>query len=101
MFIDYALLILGGLVALAYVVLNVLVVYHYTIPIMWQEFWVNQKVFGRICINLFYLPSWVIKFVMVVLVCLLNFIFVPLFKIFRGIAKWINPVYKQAIKLNI
>lgn len=101
MFIDYALSILGGLVVLAYVILNVLVVFNYTIPIMWQEFWVNQKVFGRICINLFYLPSWIIKFVMVVLVCLLNFIFIPLYKIFRGIAKWINPVYKQAIKLNI
>lgn len=101
MFIDYALSILGGLVILAYVILNVLVVLHYTIPFMWQEFWVNQKVFGRICINLFYLPSWVIKFVMVALVCLLNFIFIPLYKIFRDIAKWINPVYKQAIKLNI
>lgn len=101
MFIDYALLVLGGLVALAYVVLNILVVYHYSIAFMWQEFWVGQKVFGKICANLFYLPSWVIKFVMVALVCVLNFIFIPLFKIFRGIAKWINPVYKQAIKLNI
>ena len=101
MFIDYALLVLGGLVALAYAVLNILIVYHYSIAFMWQEFWVGQKWFGKICANLFYLPSWVIKFVMVILVCVLNFIFVPLFKIFRTIAKWINPVYKQAIKFNI
>ena len=101
MFIDYALLILGGLVVLAYVILNVLVVYHYTIPFMWQEFWVNQKVFGRICINLFYLPSWVIKFVMVVLVVVLNVIIIPLYKLFKGLAKFINPIYKQALKLNI
>ena len=101
MFIDYALMVLGGLVALAYVVLNVLIVYHYSIAIMWQEFWVGQKWFGKICANLFYLPSWIIKFVMVALVVVLNIIIVPLFKIFRGIAKWINPVYKQAIKLNI
>ena len=101
MFIDYALMVLGGLVALAYVVLNVLIVCHYSIPFMWQEFWVEQKWFGKICANLFYLPSWIVKFVLVALVCVLNFIFISLYKIFRVIAKWINPIYKQAIKLNI
>lgn len=101
MLVDYVTWILGGLVILAYVVLNILIVYHYSIAFMWQEFWVGQKWFGKICANLFYLPSWVIKFVMVALVCVLNFIFVPLFNIFKAIAKWINPVYKQAIKFNI
>ena len=101
MLVDYVTWILCGLVVLAYGVLNVLIVYHYPIPFMWQEFWVEQKWFGKICANLFYLPAWVIKFIMVALVCVLNFIFVPLSKIFRYIAKCVNSVYKQAIKLNI
>lgn len=101
MVVNYVNWIPIGLAVLTYVVLNILVVYYYTIPFMWQEFWVNQKWFGKICDNLFYLPAWIIKFVLVALVCVLNFIFVPLFKIFKAIAKWINPVYKQAIKLNI
>ena len=101
MFIDYALMVLGGLVALAYVVLNVLIVYHYSIPFMWQEFWVGQKWFGKICANLFYLPSWIIKFVMVALVVVLNVIIVPLYKLFKMLAKFINPMFNQALKLNI
>lgn len=101
MFIDYALMVLGGLVALAYVVLNVLVVYHYSIRFMWNEFWVEQKWFGKICANLFYLPAWVISFVLVALVCVLNCVLVPIYKVFKVLAKWINPLFKRAIKLEM
>ena len=101
MFIDYALMVLGGLVALAYAVANILVIINYSIAFMWREFWVEQKWFGKICANVFYLPAWIISFVIVALVIILNVIIVPLYKLFRVLAKWINPLFKQAIKLNI
>ena len=101
MFIDYALLVLGGLVLLAYAVANILVVINYSIAFMWREFWVEQKVFGKICANIFYLPAWIISFILVALVIILNVIIVPLYKLFKVLAKWINPLFNQAIKLNI
>lgn len=101
MFIDYALMILSGLVLLAYAVANVLVVINYSIRFMWQEFWVEQKWFGKICANVFYLPAWVISFVFVGVVIVLNVIIVPLYKLFKILTKWINPLFNQALKLNI
>lgn len=101
MFIDYVLMILGGLVLLAYAVANILVVANYPITMMWKEFWVEQKWFGRICANVFYLPAWIISFVLVVIIIALNVIIVPLYKLFKLLAKWINPLFNQALKLNI
>lgn len=101
MFIDYLNLVLGILVLLAYAVANILVVINYPIHFMWKEFWVSQKVFGKICANIFYLPAWVISFALVGLVCLANCVIVPLFKFFSVLAKWINPIFKKAIKLEI
>ena len=101
MFIDYVLMILGGLVLLAYAVANVLVVVKYPIAFMWREFWVEQKWFGRICANIFYLPAWIISFVLVAIVIILNVVIVPLYKLFKLLAKWITPLFNQALKLNI
>ena len=101
MIIDYVLMILGGLVLLAYAVANVLVVVKYPIAFMWQEFWVEQKWFGKICANVFYLPAWIISFVLVATVIVLNVIIVPLYKLFKLLVKWINPLFNQALKLNI
>ena len=101
MFIDYVLMILGGLILLAYVVVNALVVINYPITFMWQEFWVEQKWFGKICANVFYLPAWVISFAIVAIVIVLNTIMVLLYKLFKALAKWINPLFNQALKLNI
>ena len=101
MFIDYALLVLEILVVLGYAVANILVVCNYPIAFMWQEFWVEQKWFGKICANIFYLPAWIMSFVLVALVIILNVIIVLLYKLFKILAKWINPLFKQAIKLNI
>ena len=101
MFIDYASLVLGGLVLLAYAVANILVVINYPICFMWQEFWVEQKWFGKICANVFYLPAWIISFILVALVCVLNVIIVPIYKLFKLLAKWINPLFKRAIKLEV
>ena len=101
MFIDYALMVLGGLVLLAYAVANILVVINYSIRFMWQEFWVEQKWFGKICANLFYLPAWVISFVLVAIVCVLNCVFVPIYKLFKLLANWINPLFNKAIKLDM
>ena len=101
MFIDYVLMILGGLILLAYVVVNALIVINYPITFMWQEFWVEQKWFGKICANVFYLPAWVISFAIVAIVIVLNVIMVLLYKLFKILAKWINPLFNQALKLNI
>lgn len=101
MFIDYALMILGGLVALAYAVANILVVINYPITFMWEEFWVKQKWFGKICANIFYLPAWVISFALVAIIFILNIIIMPLHKLFKALAKWINPLFNQALNLNI
>lgn len=101
MFIDYALMVLGGLVLLAYAVANILVVYHYSIRFMWKEFWLEQKWFGKICANLFYLPAWIISFVLVALVCVLNCVLVPIYKVFKVLVKWINPLFKRAIKFEM
>ena len=101
MFIDYALMVLGGLVVLAYAVANVLVVIHYPITFMWKEFWVEQKWFGKICANVFYLPAWIISFILVAMTIILTIIIMPLYKLFKMLAKWINPLFNQAIKLNI
>ena len=101
MFIDYVLMILGGLVLLAYAVANILVVANYSIRFMWLEFWVEQKWFGKICANIFYLPAWVISFVLVAIVIILNVIIVPLYKLFKILVKWINPLFNKAIKLDM
>ena len=101
MIIDYVLMILGGLVLLAYAVANVLVALTYPITFMWKEFWVEQRWFGKICANIFYLPAWIISFVLVAIVIVLNVIIVPLYKLFKILAKWINPLFSQALKLNI
>ena len=101
MFIDYALMILGGLVLLAYAVANILVVINYPIAFMWKEFWIEQKWFGKICANIFYLPAWIISFVFVAIIIILNVIIVPLYKFFKLLAKWISPLFSQALKLNI
>ena len=101
MFIDYALMVLGGLVLLAYAVANILVVINYSIRFMWEEFWVKQKWFGKICANLFYLPAWIISFGLVAIVCVLNVIIVPLYKLFKVLALWVNPLFKRAIKLEL
>ena len=101
MFIDYVLMILGGLILLAYVVVNALVVINYPITFMWQEFWVEQKWFGKICANVFYLPAWIISFAIVAIVIVLNTIMVLLYKLFKALAKCINPLFNQALKLNI
>ena len=101
MFIDYALMVLGGLVLLAYAVANILVVINYSIRFMWQEFWVEQKWFGKICANIFYLPAWVISFALVAIVCVLNCVFVPIYKLFKLLANWINPLFNKAIKLDM
>ena len=101
MIIDYVLMILGGLVLLAYAVANILVVINYPITFMWKEFWVEQKWFGKICANIFYLPAWIISFALVAIVIVLNVIIVPLYKLFKILAKWINPLFSQALKLNI
>ena len=101
MFIDYVFMILGGLVALAYAVANILVVINYPITFMWKEFWVEQKWFGKICANIFYLPAWIISFILVAIVIILNVIIVPLYKLFKILAKLINPLFNQALKLNI
>jgi hypothetical protein len=101
MFIDYAIMILGYLVISAYALANILVVGNYPIRFMWQEFWVEQKWYGKICANVFYLPAWVMSFLIVGIVSILNFIIVPLSKIFNKLAKWINPIFKRAIKLEL
>ena len=101
MFIDYAILILGGLVTFAYVALNLLIVFHYSIRFMWNEFWVEQKWFGKICANVFYLPAWIISFVLVALVCLLNVVIVPTYKLFKWLANIVNPIFNKAIKLEM
>lgn len=101
MIIDYVLMILNGLVLLAYAVANILVVINYSIAFMWKEFWVEQKWFGKICANIFYLPAWIISFILVGIVIILNIIIVPLYKLFRLLAKWIRPLFNQALKLNI
>lgn len=101
MFIDYVLMILGGLMALAYAVANILVVINYPITFMWEEFWVKQKWFGKICANIFYLPAWIISFALVAVIFILNIIITPLYKLFKVLAKWINPLFNQALKLNI
>jgi hypothetical protein len=101
MFIDYALMVLGGLVLLAYAVANALVVINYSIRFMWQEFWIEQKWFGKICANIFYLPAWVVNFVLVAIVCVLNCVFMPIYKLFKILAHWINPLFNRAIKLDM
>ena len=101
MYIDYALKVLGIMAILGYAVANMLVVLNYSIRFMWNEFWIEQKWFGKICANLFYLPAWVISFILIVVLSILNFIFVPLYKLFKFLAKWINPLFKRAIKLNL
>lgn len=101
MFIDYVLMILGSLVALAYAVANILVVINYPITFMWKEFWVEQKWFGKICANIFYLPAWVISFALVAVIFILYIVIMPLYKLFKTLAKWINPLFNQALKLNI
>lgn len=101
MFIDYVLMIFGGLVALAYAVANILVVINYPITFMWEEFWVKQKWFGKICANIFYLPAWVISFALVAIIFILNIVIMPLYKLFKALAKWVNPLFNQALKLNI
>ena len=101
MFIDYALMVLGGLVAFAYLIANILVVINYSITFMWKEFWVEQKWFGKICANVFYLPAWVISFTLVAMVIVLTIIIVPLYEVFKMFAKWITPLFHRALKLNL
>ena len=101
MIIDYVLLGLGIAVLLAYALANILVVANYPIRFMWEEFWIEQKWYGKICANVFYLPAWVMSFLIVGIVSLLNFIIVPLSKLFNKLAKCINPIFKRAIKLEL
>ena len=105
MIIDYVLMILGGLVLLAYAVANILVVFTYPITFMLPhktlQLKLLQKWFGKICANIFYLPAWIISFVLVGIVIILNVIIIPLYKLFKILAKWINPLFSQALKLNI
>ena len=101
MFVDYLLLVLQILIALAYGVMTILVVCNYSIRFMWQEFWTEQSIVGKISANVFYFPAWIIKFVLVALVVVANFVIVPLYKIFGVLAKWINPIFKRAIKLEL
>ena len=101
MIIDYVLFGLEIAVLLAYALANILVVANYPIRFMWEEFWTEQKWYGKICANVFYLPAWVMSFLIVGIVCLLNFIIVPLSKLFNKFAKWINPIFKRAIKLEL
>ena len=101
MIIDYVLLGLEIAVLLAYALSNILVVANYPIRFMWEEFWTKQKWYGKICANVFYLPAWVMSFLLVGIVSLLNFIIVPLSKFFNKLAKWINPIFKRAIKLEL
>ena len=97
MFIDYVLMIFGGLVALAYAVANILVVINYPITFMWEEFWVKQKWFGKICANIFYLPAWVISFALVAVIFILN-MYIPIIGFDRRMSYvyTIKKIYKQS-----
>ena len=101
MFIDYVLMVLGFLAIFGYAVANILVVANYSIRFMWNEFWVEQKWFGKICANLFYLPAWVISFMFIVVLCFLNTILLPLYKLFKLLVKWIHPLFIKAMKFNL
>ena len=101
MFIDYALMILGGLVLLAYAVANVLVVINYSIRFMWQEFWVEQKWFGKICANVFYAPAWVISVALTIFTFVIGFLVIVLFKVFKKLSHWIYPLFEKAKTLNL
>ena len=101
MFIDKLNFVLVILILVAYAVANLLVVWHYSIKLMWKEFWVGQKWCGKICANVFYLPAWVINFVLLVVVCVAYWVLMPIYKLLKLIIKWLSPLYKQALKLEM
>ena len=101
MFIDKLNLVLGILVLLAYAVANILVVWHYSPKLMFEVFWKEQKWCGKICANVFYLPAWIINFVLMAFVCLVSWVFIPIHKLLKAFVKWIYPLYKQAIKFEL
>ena len=101
MFIDYALLVLGLLVALGWVVANILVASCYSIRFMWEEFWITQTIFGKLCANVFYAPAWVLQWVKFALVVALFWVCTPIYKGLRAFVRWLKPLYEDAKGLNL
>ena len=101
MFIDYALLVFGSLVLLAYAIANILVVINYSLKFMRKEFWVSQKWCGKICANVFYLPAWIINFALAIIVCVVYWVLIPIYKLLKGLVKWLHPLYEKAIRFDM
>ena len=101
MFIDYAILVLGILVVSAWAVANVAVATAYSIRFMWEEFWITQSPFGKLCANVFYAPAWVLQWVKFALVVALFWVCTPIYKGLRAFVRWLKPLYEDAKGLNL
>ena len=101
MFINYAILVTQILILLAYATANILMVINYSINTLWLELWVEQKWFGKVCANVFYLPAWVINLTLTAIVCALSWVSFGIYHFGQMAVKLFKPLYAKAIKLNL
>lgn len=80
---------------------NFALVFMCSIREMWEDLWVSQNVFGKICANVFYLPAWIIAWVFTPLICILFWVLCPIYKLIKFIVKWLKPLYNKAMKLDM
>lgn len=102
MFIDKAIFILGILLLVAWGVVNFIIALNYSLKEMVEYFWKNQKVMGKICINLSYLPAWVMLAVMSAVTILMTWILTPIYRVFHWlVVDFLHSLYKKAIKFEL
>jgi hypothetical protein len=102
MFIDKAIVILGIVVCVAWVVANFIVAFNYSFKTMVECFWKEQPVMGKICANIFYSLAWVLLALATAVVVVLTWVLTPIYKGFKWfVVKFLHPMYKQAIKFEL
>ena len=102
MFIDKAIIILGVLCLVAWGIANLIVAFHYSIKSMVEFFWKEQTIMGKICANVFYAPAWVLITTLTAIICLVYWIFAPIYNIFKKFMyKFLYPLYAKAIKFEL
>ena len=81
--------------------LNLAVVFFYSLRKMAKEFWVEQKLFGKICINLFYSLAWVVNAIMTFGMIIIGGLLVAIYKTLKFILKFVSPLYTKALKMML
>ena len=102
MFIDKAIIILEIAIGVLWLIANFIVAFNYSLKTMTECFWEEQTVMGKICANIFYSLAWVLLALATVVVVVLTWVLTPIHKGFNWfITKFLHPLYKQAMRLEL